>query len=226
MKDGKKLAASTKEADNELQLWEHTVDGKTEYEMVINGVFIMATYNFLSSELLVRNTVKDMIAADKKILIGGLGFGFSLREACRHGKKIKEIYVVEYSPAVIEWNHTYLHDLNGRYLESRKVHVIRDDFISYVMDTEVKFDAICMDIDNGPMLLIHEENSRAYTTGFFSRIKEILNTDGLFSVWSGNKDPQLYDDIVRVFGNCTMEEAIENHFGKDVTYYLYTGKYR
>src|SRR5690554_5996871 len=97
------------------------MDGKKEYELVINGVFIMASYNSLSSKLLVRNAVDKLNIENSSLLIGGLGLGYSLKEACSLGKKIGQITVVECNSAVIECNLTVLNGLNGKYLSDDRV---------------------------------------------------------------------------------------------------------
>lgn len=81
-----------------------------------------------------------------------------------------------------------------------------------------------MDIDNGPMMLTYNTNGLAYTNSFYHSIKKRLNKLGVFFVWSGNEDQMLLAGLKEVFGNCKVEKVSENHFGKEVPYYLYTAR--
>jgi len=216
-----KVIARSVENDIELLLRESCINGRTECELIINGIFIMATYNHLSSELLVRNS---LTYSDKQenlfVLIGGLGMGFSVREACLL-KGIQKIDVVEKQSSIIEWNGHFLSSYNGSCLQDRRVDIIRDDFYDYIMRTDQKYDLITMDIDNGPMMLVESKNLRVYKTDFFEHIKTCLSPGGVFAIWSCNKDQALSDGLSNVFNHCTFEEATEEHSGQMVPYYLY-----
>ena len=216
----RKLIVEIQDERETVQLWSHDIDGVSEYELVINGVFIMATYNALSSELLVRIPVIQSSKPDLKILIGGLGLGFSVKEACL-SDSVRAIHVVELSKHIIDINRSALRALNGKYLEDRRVRVIHDDFVHYIEHTEIQYDIICMDIDNGPMLLVKESNGEAYQPDFFRKIRRVLNSDGVYVIWSCNRDDALLGDLKRVFLDCRVNDIFEQHQGKDIPYYLY-----
>lgn len=221
MISSRKIIFEKENSNGKMLLWEHIMDGKKEYELMINGVFIMASYNSLSSELLVRNAVDQLNIEKGSLLIGGLGLGYSVKEACLHTEKINSITVVELNSDVIECNLTVLHSLNGKYLSDKRVELVNADFIKYIYSTENKYDIICMDIDNGPMLIVNESNKDAYSTLFFQRVFKVLNTGGVFVVWSCNEDDQLLADMQSVFKKSYVKEVYEQHNGKNVPYYLY-----
>ena len=217
----RELIAEQRNKGSELQLWTNIMDGDLEYELVVNGVFIMATYNRLSSELLVRHGIKGAVPKEKlKVLIGGLGMGFSVREACLF-PRVDKIDVVEIEPAIASWNRTYLKDINQKCLSDPRVHVNIADFFQFVMNTSHKYHIICMDIDNGPMMLAKESNHRVYRKSFFQRINDILKPGGVFGVWSCNPDQNLIREGESVFPQCTMETVWEEHQGRQVPYCLY-----
>lgn len=220
MTSERKIIYDRKDNDEKLLLWENIKDGKKEYELVTNGVFIMASYNSLSSVLLVRNAIDKLNIKNCSILIGGLGLGYSVKEACLNNE-VESITVVEMNSGVIDCNLTVLHSLNGKYLSDKRVRLVNEDFIKYIHCTKNKYDAICMDIDNGPMLIVNESNKEAYSTPFFQRIYEALNTNGIFVIWSCNKDEQLLIDMKSIYKKCWVEEVYEQHDGKNVPYYLY-----
>lgn len=219
--DSRKLLSEKRTENSVLQVWEHVIDGHKEKEMVIDGIYIMASYNNLSSELLITNSLaKTRNTENVKVLIGGLGMGFTLKEAAKF-KEIQDIHVVELQPTVLEWNKTFYEEYNGGALNDKRVKVILGDFYDYVLKTANKYDIISMDIDNGPMMLVKEDNSRVYNLEFFKRIKQILNSGGVFVIWSCTYDPQLIAEAKKIYKDCEMEEIIENHHGKKVPYYLY-----
>lgn len=211
------------EQDGDLQLWENQMDGKLEYELMVNGVFIMASYNALSSERMVEDAVRRYGKPGCKVLIGGLGLGYSVQAALRCGDLISEIQVVELNKQVIDWNRTILHPINHGCLEDPKVTIHHGDFIEYIRRTDQSYDAICMDIDNGPMLLSSANNQEAYSLPFFKRVFSTLNPGGVFTVWSCGKAPELLQDMGRVFSSCEEEEIMETLQRKEFPYYLYFG---
>lgn len=217
----RKLVTYVERPGAELQLWENQIEGQKEWEMVINGVFIMASYNHLSSELLIKNALQRM---DKRegldILIGGLGMGYTVKEACRYSG-VARIEVVEIEPVVVEWNRLYFQDENAGCLDDARVRVVNGDFHDYVMGTPHVYDIITMDIDNGSMMLVQEGNRRVYNSGFFLKIRDILAPGGVFAVWSCNQDPELEERLGEVFSVCEMDEVIEEHNRRQVPYYLY-----
>lgn len=197
------------------------IDDRLEYELTINGVFIMASYNHLSSELLVRSAPKYMDAdADLHILIGGLGMGYTVSEACSL-ESVTKVDVVEKHSIVVDWNREYLSEGNKNCLDDPRVRVILSDFYLYILNTEQKYHLICMDIDNGPMMLVEETNLRVYHREFFQQIKPHLQPGGVFAVWSCNPDPELEEELGNVFTSCTVEEVYEVHQGAEVPYYIY-----
>lgn len=219
---GRQLKASYASGDSEVVLWEEEINGVSEFELVINGVFIMASYNHLSSELLVRHAVKPGIS-NQAILIGGLGMGYTVKEACSFSE-VNRIDVVEIEPVIVEWNRTWLKELNGNCLEDARIRVIEEDFYHYVQKCEHSYDLISMDIDNGPMMLVNEQNERVYQAQFFEKISSMLKPTGVFAIWSCDYDEALEQEVRLVFGDCTVEEIIEEHSQRQVPYYLYFGR--
>jgi spermidine synthase len=220
MQDERVLLSDDVDLAQGVQLWRRVLDGKEEYELVVNGVFIMATYNALSSELLVRNDIQRSSKAEMTILIGGLGLGYSVKEAAGH-PGIKAIDVVEINDVVIRYNNTVLHGLNGHWLGDERVHIIRDDFMAYVKKCGKKYDIICMDIDNGPMLISYPQNSEAYSPGFFADIDAVLAPAGVFVIWSCGEQDGLLPALAARFPRAEIEEITECHDGRKDAYYLY-----
>lgn len=222
-KPPRKLLIQKDKGDFHLQLWEHIIKGKKEYELVINGVFIMASYNGYSSELLIRNAIHKLEQSDISVLVGGLGMGYTVKEACKY-PKIKSIDVVEIVTDVILWNKEFLLDCNEGCLSDPRVKIIQNDFYDYVIGTNKRYDLICMDIDNGPSLIVNEGNNRAYGVDFFNRVKQIMNVSGMFVIWSCSFEEILLERMKKVFTQYWSEEVFEEYNGHNIPYYLYYGR--
>jgi len=215
------LLAREKKEESELCLWKIEDENKIDYEIIINDVFIMSTYNRLSSQLLVRKSIEKVEYKEKlNILIGGLGMGFSVQEACSF-PHVSQIDVIEIEPTIIEWNRSYFADYNRHCLDDKRVHLSVDDFYDYVVKTKKKHDIIIMDIDNPPQLLVQESNQRAYLPSFFAQIKGRLKPNGIFSLWSGEKNDDLKAKIEEVFSHCWVEEVKEEYQNREMSYYIY-----
>lgn len=204
-----------------IQLQKRVVDGEQCIELIINGIFIMASYNALSSKLLVTNSIKKIKKnKDVSVLIGGLGMGYTVNEATTFDQ-ITKIDVVEIKEDIINLNKNLLSEINGNCLFDQRVVTINDDFFNYISTTSRKYDIISMDIDNGPMQLVYKKNNRVYTTIFFKDIKSHLNKDGIFVVWSCNETKTLQATMHKCFGNAELQIIRENHMGTLFDYFLY-----
>ncbi|MBR5429711.1 MAG: hypothetical protein IK116_04210 [Firmicutes bacterium] len=211
--------------DKEVQLQKSLLDGKWQYELIVNGVFIMASYNDLSSRLLVRLPLQeeDWQGEPVRLLVAGLGLGYTVQEACRF-PEIRAIDVVEINENVIELNRSLLAEENGHCLSDPRVRVTAADFFDYISACEARYDLICMDIDNGPMQLARSENSRVYLRDFFRQVRTRLLPGGMFWVWSCGESFQLLRDLERVFDTAGERVIWEEAGGRSTPYYLYWGR--
>lgn len=118
-----------------------------------------------------------------KVLVGGLGMGFTLRAALDLvGKGTVE--VAELVPAVIEWNEGPLGPLAGHPLKDRRTVVFRGDVRKRIRAVEGYFDAILLDVDNGPIALAHARNDALYGRRGIDECWAALKPGGVLGVWS------------------------------------------
>jgi spermidine synthase len=122
------------------------------------------------------------------VLIGGLGMGFTLGAALRHLGPQARVVVAELVPAVIQWNRTHLADLAGRPLEDSRVTVRQGDVAAVMKEDAAAYDAILLDVDNGPEGLTHEGNDRLYAPHGLAEAKAALRPGGVLAVWSAHPD--------------------------------------
>jgi spermidine synthase len=123
-----------------------------------------------------------------RILIGGLGMGFTLGAALAHLGDHAEVVVAELVPAVVQWNRTHLAELAGRPLDDPRVTVRESDVAFVIKEQAEAYEAILLDVDNGPDGLTQAGNDRLYTHGGLAAAKAALKPGGILAVWSAEPD--------------------------------------
>ena len=127
---------------------------------------------------------------DPTVLIGGLGMGYTLREALDLLQPGAKVVVSELISDVVEWNRTFLGDLNAHPLRDRRVTVRLGDVTRLIQQSEHAFDAILLDVDNGPEALTSAGNDRLYSREGLQACLRALHAKGCLSIWSGSIDTQ------------------------------------
>lgn len=153
------------------------------FEVIANGTFLMDTRDGRSERALVREAIAGRAGA--RVLIGGLGVGFSLDEALR-SPECAEVVVCELEPAVVEWARSHL---GGCRLDDPRVRLLVCDVRDALDRVEGGVDAICLDVDNGPGWLVHEENAAIYADAELDRMRACLRPGGRLAVWAAAPDP-------------------------------------
>ena len=123
-----------------------------------------------------------------RVLVGGLGMGYTLAAALKYLGPQANVVVAELVPAVIKWNRTHLADLAGRPLEDKRVTVREGDVGNVIKEKAGEYDAILLDVDNGPEGLTHAGNDRLYKQGGLAAAKAALRPGGVLAVWSAHTD--------------------------------------
>jgi len=125
-----------------------------------------------------------------QVLIGGLGMGFTLAETLKHTHKDAEVVVAELVPAVIQWNQSYLAELADNPLKDERVSVYEGDVGKLIRSSEDTFDAILLDVDNGPEGLTREGNAALYSPQGLKAAIAALKPKGVLGVWSAFPEPR------------------------------------
>ena len=170
-----------------LALHEH--DG--EYFLKLNGRQLMST-TATTSELLLAQLPCDGLRgrADACVLIGGLGLGFSLQRALALVGRHARVQVAELLPEVVAWNREFLREVNGRLLEDRRVEVITGDVFDVIRRAgPAAYDAILLDVDNGPDSMVQAKNARIYNRRGLGIISQALKPGGKAAFWSAGAEP-------------------------------------
>jgi spermidine synthase len=167
------------------------------FEIIANGVFLMDTRNGESERLLV-NAAASRMPAGSRMLIGGLGVGFSLRAAL-DDDRVGEITVVERESAVIGWNRGPLRSTHGDALADRRVTCVSVDLVSW-LGSATGFGAICLDVDNGPEWTVTPGNAALYDDAGIARLAEVLLPGGVLAVWSASASEPFAERLRARFG--------------------------
>jgi spermidine synthase len=133
-----------------------------------------------------------------RVLIGGLGLGFTLRSvlAAVGGNAVVE--VVELFPEIVAWNRTHLAGLNGKLLDDRRVKVRAEDVRTVIARAvRAPYDVIVLDIDNGTTAMVKSENNLLYSEWGMAQIARALKPGGRAAVWSACPDPVIEQRLAK-----------------------------
>jgi spermidine synthase len=131
------------------------------------------------------------------ILIGGLGMGYTLRQALDMLKPDAEVVVSELMSTVIEWNRDFLGELNGQPLTDERVELKTGNILTLISHSRNRFDAILLDIDNGPNAMTYSGNSRLYGYEGIVSCRNALQKRGCLAVWSAGPCKEYEQLLIR-----------------------------
>ncbi len=158
--------------------------------MVVDGIELMSTRR-VHSEMQLAELVCTPLReqADAAVLIGGLGFGFTLTEALRVLPDSARVVVAEIMPEVIEWNLHPEWPLAGGAMHDARVTVLRDDVANVLRANVGTFDAIMLDIDNGAESFTTGSNKKLYGEKGIRAAIAALRPGGRVAYWSVDTEP-------------------------------------
>lgn len=158
------------------------------YEIRCDGLDLMSNRAHRSEEALAALALERIATPAPRILVGGLGMGFTLRAALDAAPPDARIIVAELLPEIIAWNRSELAPLAGRPLEDARVKLRAGD-VAALLEAPAVYDAILLDIDNGPDALVYERNASLYSPRGLTRLRQALAGDGVLAVWSADRSP-------------------------------------
>ncbi|MGW2330135.1 spermidine synthase [Streptomyces sp. NPDC001700] len=164
------------------------------FEIIANGCFLMDTSDGRSERLLIRAALDALPPGrpSPALLIGGLGVGFSLVEAVSE-PRWGRIAVVEREAAVIDWHRDGpLAALSGEALADSRAEIVHADLVAHLRhpaEGARPYDALCLDIDNGPGWTVTEDNGGLYSPAGLAACADRLTPGGVLAVWSAQPSP-------------------------------------
>jgi spermidine synthase len=169
----------------ELTLTRHT----SEYAILADGQSLMSSRTHGSEEALAHFGCRLARAlARPRVLIGGLGMGFTLRAALDILPPQAHVLVAELLPAVVEWNRGPLAALAQQPLDDPRVQIEEGDVAATIRSGPGRFDAVLLDVDNGPIALTALSNRGLYTARGLAAARAALTPDGVLAIWSASED--------------------------------------
>lgn len=176
------------------------------FEVVANGVFLMDTRGGRSERLHVT-AAADRMPPPGRMLIGGLGVGFSLAAALAH-PRVGEVRVVEREAAVVRWNRGPLAPGNGDALADPRVRTDEADVVDWLARAPAgSLDAICLDVDNGPDWLVTPGNARLYGEDGLRATTRVLAPRGVLAIWSAALSPAFVARLREHFAEVEVVEV-------------------
>lgn len=187
-------------------------------ELRVNGVFVMDTAQ-TSTERLLARTALDAVPSPERVLVGGLGLGYTVRELVAD-PRLRRAVVAEIEPAVVRWMHDGTLPGADLFADPR-VEVVTADVRDVVSSSATaSLDGVLLDVDNGPAHLVHDTNAAVYTPGFLTDCRRVLRPGGVLTVWSSAAAPDLARTMTSVFGDCRTREVAVSLQGRASSYWL------
>jgi spermidine synthase len=180
-----------------LVLQEH--DG--QHYLKVGGVQLMST-TASSSEQQMAEIACAKLPKRPRILIGGLGFGYTLRRVLELCPPDAIVDVAELLQEVIDWNRGFLMEVNGRFVDDPRVKIHTCDVGELIQNAgKNRYHAILLDVDNSPDPLVQKGNARLYNRGGLQRAKAALHSGGRVVYWSANPDKDFARSLGSLFKN-------------------------
>ncbi|PLX53943.1 MAG: hypothetical protein C0611_02585 [Desulfobacteraceae bacterium] len=181
MKPRVRIATTRTPDGGEMVLYRHDRD----FSIMINGQDLMHSRQH-ESELALARLGCAHLAGHKapSILIGGLGMGYTLRQALDMLSPQAQVVVGELLGAVVEWNREFFGELNGQPLGDKRVDLKTGDIVELILRSKDRFDAILLDVDNGPSAMTDSSNRRLYNREGIRVCHRALREHGCLAVWS------------------------------------------
>jgi spermidine synthase len=178
----------------ELKLYSHGRD----FMIVLQRNELMSTRMRGSEEALATMTIEQLRGRKApRLLIGGYGMGFTLRAALANLGPEARITVAELVPEIIEWARGPMAELTGDGLDDKRVLLRRGDVADVILEGPGAYDAILLDVDNGPEGLVRDENDRLYSRSGLQAAKRALTPGGVLAVWSAAPDKIFTGRLIR-----------------------------
>jgi spermidine synthase len=210
--------------------WEHldsaAIPGSTEslrlkrrgaeYSIMLGTNELMNSRLSGSEEALAQLTLARISAKEPHVLIGGLGMGFTLRAALAALPREASVTVAELVPAVVAWARGPMAEVFKGCLDDPRVTVHEGDVGALIRSAPNRYDAILLDVDNGPEGLSRPSNDGLYDPRGLASAKAALKAGGVLAVWSAAPD-QAFTRRLQRAGFAVEEAKVKAHRGKSGT---------
>ena len=162
----------------------------TEFSIRADNLELMNSRVYGSEEAMAKLGCQNLSKHPRpRVLIGGLGMGYSVRTALDILGDNAQVVVAELVPAVVEWNRGVLADLAGRPLDDRRVELHVGDVVQLIKTARSEYDAIMIDVDNGAESIVRKGNDWLYSLPGLTTTYAALRPGGTMAMWSAGPQP-------------------------------------
>jgi len=158
-----------------------------------------------------------------KVLVGGMGMGFTLAAALKATAISSQIVVAELVPEVIEWNKGPLGECAGRPLDDDRVEVYIGDVAELFIIRQATYNAVLLDVDNGPEGFTQADNNDLYSIESLQAIRDTLHPGGVLAIWSAWHDPKFIKQLKKA-GYKVKDKTVRAHKGKGSRHTIYLAR--
>lgn len=193
----------------------------TVMELISNGVFLMDSGDASTERALAEVGIHGIRGDNLQVLVGGLGLGFTAERAAVM-PTVRCVDVVEIEPALVTYFDAPAAYLPQLQLESKVCSHV-GSIHHWVVDCAAKdhqYDAVLLDVDNGPSFLTSESNSVLYSAPLLAMLAHIVSSRGKLTFWSAQPEPELVQRLSDVFANVGEEKLTVTRGGREFDYYL------
>jgi spermidine synthase len=191
-------------------------------ELRANGVFVMDTVE-TSTERALATGALALHEAPRRVLVGGLGLGFTLR-AVLEDARVEHVTVVEIEPALVRWMREGVVP-GAELLADPRVTVTVADVADALRDgPPAAYDLVLLDVDNGPGYLVHDANAALYEAPGLRDAAAATAPGGRVVVWSAARAPELARALTAVLGDSEEHGLDVDLAGRAERYWLYAGR--
>ena len=188
----------------------------------VNRRVLMVNRTF-QSEISLAEEAIARVETPRHVLIGGLGFGYTLRAALDVLPQTARVSVAELVPELVEWNRRHLTKLNNAACDDPRCEIIVGDAFMPIVRAKAAFDAILLDVDNGPEAISHAKNNRLYNDSGTRACWDALTPGGVLSVWSAGPNDK-YTARLKRQGFATEVLRVPERKGARATHVLFIGR--
>lgn len=173
-------------------------DGTSAVELIVDGVFAMDDAEVSTERSLATEALRRCTGDRLEVLVGGLGLGWTAATALED-PRVAGVEVVELEPALVGWAAGGLLPGLATPLDGRlRLHVA--DVLDHLAAGPDRWDAVLLDVDNGPGFLVHESNAALYRPAGLATALAALRPGGVLAIWSADPAPELVDRLARLPG--------------------------
>lgn len=212
MKPYKKIAEAKTPEGQPLELIEH--DGT--YMICSRGEQLMTSFSHGSEETLAELACSPFRPVNQaKILVGGLGMGYTLAAAARSlSSKKAQFICAELTSTIVEWNQTHLSHLNPGLLDDSRIEIKVQPVQKLIRQSNAEYHAILLDVDNGPSAFHGKNNDQLYSLKGLREIQAALKGGGLLAVWSARGDKAFTKTLKKAGFDVSENSVAAAHKGR------------